>query len=441
MRARIRFPILLMLLLLVLACGPVVLPTSTPMPTSLVLPAPTITPLATALPATQQPSPTVTTPAVAVESSTPAAQASPTLAALQPAAAPHFRTGDPVQLDSIAMKSRTEGWGLSASYVLTTADGGQTWREATPPESFSPGAKDQAYGAFLDAQTAWIVFAGDGQISPNASVWRTTDAGRNWAPSAPLSHQVVGESIWAEFAVLDAQNVWMLVRGVYVGAGTHFNHELFRTANGGLTWTSLDGQTSDDYTGMVFANTQFGLRTLQTTGAYAPGPPAYDVTTDGGANWEGRELPLPPEAPDLFNQYPYCETYQPVLLSTTSIRMLVGCFDYYDPPKQFTSYFYSSQDGGATWQTVHLPDKVLASQDQLIYSGLNDALLLGHDMYKTTMDGQTWSFIKTVYWDGQFSFVDLQYGWVVARLSGKVALLKTTDRAAAWTMLNPTIAY
>ena len=31
MRARIRFPILLMLLLLVLACGPVVLPTSSPM--------------------------------------------------------------------------------------------------------------------------------------------------------------------------------------------------------------------------------------------------------------------------------------------------------------------------------------------------------------------------------------------------------------------------
>jgi len=249
----------------------------------------------------------------------------------------------------------------------------------------------------------------------------------------------MGENVWAEFAVLDAQNVWMMVRGVYAGAGTHFNHELFHTADGGLTWTSLDGQISDDYTGMVFADAKFGLRTLETIGAYAPGSPAYDVTTDGGANWEGRELSPPPEAQDLFNQYPYCETFQPVLLSAQSIRMLVGCFDYYDPPKQFTSYLYSSQDGGATWQTVHLPDKVQAAHDQLIYFGLNHALLLGHDMYLSTSDGQSWSLVRTVYWDGQFSFIDSQSGWVVARLNGQVALLQTSNGAATWTMLKPTV--
>ncbi|MBE3037403.1 MAG: exo-alpha-sialidase, partial [Chloroflexi bacterium] len=415
------------LLLVVLACGPLVLPT------------PTTTPVPTSLPATQQSSPEVPTPTMAAELSTPTAEASPTLAALKPAAAAHFRTGDPVQLDSITMKSRTEGWGLSSSYVLTTADSGQTWREATPSESFPAGTKNQAYGAFLNTQTAWIVFAEDGHIPPEASVWHTTDGGRNWTPSAPLFHQVVGDSVWAEFAVLDAQNVWVLVRGVYVGAGTHFNHELFRTADGGLTWTSLDGQISDDYTGMVFADTKFGLRTLETTGAYAPGPPAYDVTTDGGAAWEGRELPPPPEALDLFNQYPYCETYQPVLLSARSIRMLVGCFDYSDPPKQFTSYFYSSQDGGATWQTVHLPDKVRAAQDQLIYYGLNNALLLGRDMYLSTSDGQSWSFVKMVNWDGQFSFDDPQYGWAVARSNGEVALVQTIDWAATWTVIKPTV--
>lgn len=357
----------------------------------------------------------------------------------QPAAAAHFRTGDPVQLDSIAMKSRTEGWGLSGPYVLTTADGGKTWREATPPESFPSSTKNQAYGAFLNAQTAWIVFAEDGHISPEASVWHTTDSGRNWTPGAPLFHQILGDSVWAEFAVLDAQNVWVLVRGVYLGAGTHFNHELFRTADGGLTWTSLDGQISDDYTGMVFADIKFGLRTLQTIGPYGPGPPAYDVTTDGGAAWESRELPPPPEAPDLFNQYPYCETYQPVLLSARSIRMLVGCFDWHYPPEQFTSYFYFSQDGGATWQVVHLPDKVQAQQYQLIYYGLNNALLLGRDMYLSTSDGQTWSFVKTVNWDGQFSFNDLQDGWAVARSNGEVALVQTIDWADTWTVIKPTV--
>lgn len=64
------------------------------------------------------------------------------------------------------MKSQTEGWGLSGPFVLTTVDAGQTWREATPPESFHFDTKYQAYGAFLNPQTAWIVFAGGGQIFP-----------------------------------------------------------------------------------------------------------------------------------------------------------------------------------------------------------------------------------------------------------------------------------
>ncbi len=402
--------------------------------------APTAMPVPASLPHTGQPLTEVPISTMATGLSTPAVvETSPEPALSQPAAAAHFRTGDPIQLDSITMKSRTEGWGLSGPYVLTTADGGQTWREATPPESFPSGTQDQAYGAFLDAQTAWIVFAQDNQIPPDASVWHTTDGGRNWTPSASLSHQVNGQSVWAEFAVLDAQNVWMLVRGEWAGAGTHFDHELFRTADGGLTWSSLDGQISDDYTGLVFADTKFGLRSLQTTGAYAPAPPAYDVTTDGGASWQNVELPPPPEAPDLFNTYAYCETYQPVLLSARSIRMLVGCFDYYQPPKQFTSYFYSSQDGGSTWATVRLPHPVQAAQARLIYFGPNNALLLGRDIYLTASDGQSWSLVKTVNWDGQFSFSDPQYGWAVARSNGAIALVQTTDAAATWTVLKPTV--
>ena len=415
---RIHFPALFLLLLAILACGPLTLSTPTASPTT--------APIPTSLPARQP-------PLLVIPTST------PTHVASQPVAAAHFQTGNPVQLDSITMKSRSEGWGLSGPYVLTTADGGQTWREVTPPVSFASGVNIQAYGAFLNAQTAWIIFAEEDHISPEAFIWHTKDGGRNWTPGMPLLHQVIGDSVWAEFAVLDAQNAWVLVRGVYVGAGTHFNHELFRTSDGGRTWISLDGQTSDDYTGIAFADPKFGLRTLQTTGAYAPGPPAYDVTTDGGATWEGHELPPPPDAPNLFNQYDYCETYQPVLISVKSIRMLAGCFDYYDPPKQFTSYFYSSQDGGVTWQTVRLPAKVRAAQSQLIYFGLNNALLLGRDIYQSASDGQTWAFVKTVNWDGQFSFNDPQYGWAIARSNGEIALVQTINWAATWTVLKPTV--
>lgn len=429
-----RLGILVLLAVSSLACGLLSVPAPVPASISTTVPAPTI------LPATRPVSTAIPTLTTTPDVTVPAVETSPAQAVSRPSAAPHFRPGDPVQVDLISMKSRIEGWALSGATVLTTVDGGQTWREATPPEDFPTGTDARAYGAFLDSHTAWIVFAVDGHIAPGASIWHTTDSGRNWTPGSPLNHQAIGDTVWAEFAVLDAKNVWVLVRGVYVGAGTHHNHELFHTTDGGLTWTSLDGQTSDDYTGIVFADTKFGLRTLQTTGAYAPAPPAYDVTTDGGAAWENRELPPPPNALSLFTQYPYCETYQSVLLSTRSIRMLVGCFDASYPPKQFASYFYSSQDGGTTWQTIRLPAKVQGWQAQLIYFGLNNALLLGRDEYLSTSDGQAWSPIKSVNWDGQFSFSDPQYGWAVARSNSAIALVNTIDGAATWKIIKPTIA-
>jgi len=337
------------------------------------------------------------------------------------------------------MMSSTEGWGISEPYVLVTTDGGQTWREATPPETLPSGAPDKAYGAFLDKQTAWIVFSQGDQILPEAQVWHTTDGGRTWTPSAPLLHQVSAESVWAEFATLDAENAWLMVRGVYLGAGTHYTHELFHTTDGGLTWTSLDGEISDDYTGMVFVNANTGWRTWQTTGAYASAPPDYGVTTDGGVNWDSRELPPPTDAPGLFDQYAYCETYQPTLLSSQSVRLLMGCFDAHYPPEAFTSYLYTSEDGGTTWNTYLLPAKVLASQDRLIFFDATNALLLGRDMYRSTDGGHTWSHVKLVSWDGQFSFVGPHKGWAVARANNDVALVKTTDGGNTWVEITPTI--
>jgi len=378
--------------------------------------------------------PTETVPAATLEP-----LPAPTLVSFKAAPA-HLHPGDPIQLDQITMTSLTEGWGLSGPDVLVTADGGQTWREVTPPESLPSGSPDKAYGAFLDKQTAWVVFFQGNQIAPEAPVWHTTDGGSTWTRSAPLMHQAYGDTVWAEFATLDAKNIWLMVRGVYVGAGTHFSHDLFRSTDGGLTWNSLDGEISDDYTGLAFADASNGWRTYQTTGAYASAPPGYAVTTDGGANWEDRQLPPPPETPGLFDQYPYCETYQPVLLPARSVWMLMGCFDYYSPPHEFTSYLYTSQDGGATWQTVRLPDKVLASQDTLLYFDSSHALLLGHDSYLSTDDGHTWKYLSSVTWDGQYSFVDPQHGWAVGQLNDEGGLVKTTDGGATWILIHPTIS-
>jgi photosystem II stability/assembly factor-like uncharacterized protein len=411
------------LLLSILACAPFTVSTPTTAPTQQPPPEATVTPTLPSMPTDQAPTSTVEAPTD-----------QPVLEP-QSAAPPRLPPGSRIQLDEIHMTNLSEGWGISAGLLLATADGGKTWREVTP----NVAGAYKIYGAFLDQQTAWVILSPGDQIVQPLTIYFTKDGGSTWSTNseALTLTTAMGDSTWAEFAVLDARNLWVMVRGVYVGAGTHYTHELFHSADGGVSWTSLGGETSDDYTGMAFADTAFGLRSLQTIGFYGPGAPAFDVTIDGGATWEGRELPAPPDAPDLFSAYPYCETYQPVLLSAQEISMLVGCFDDRNPPQEFNSYLYSSQDGGNTWTTTALPEGVLASTDSLIYMDANNALLLGKTMYKSADGGQTWSYIQEVTWDGQFSFIDPLHGWGVVWGGGLMALVDTSDGGKYWAEIKP----
>src|SRR5512145_2533413 len=141
--------------------------------------------------------------------SPPAPVASP-----QPAVARH-RPGDAIVLDRITMIDAQNGWAISGGDVLFTTDGARTWREVTPPETLPPESQVQAQGVFLDARHAWIIFSIDQQIPVNTVVWRTEDGGHTWTVSAALEHQVFGEQVWAEGFALDADHIWLLVRGVY----------------------------------------------------------------------------------------------------------------------------------------------------------------------------------------------------------------------------------
>jgi hypothetical protein len=54
-------------------------------------------------------------------------------------------------------------------------------------------------------------------------------------------------------------------------------------------------------------------------------------------------------------------------------------------------------------------------------------LLMGRNSYRSADDGKSWTFIKSVNWDGQFSFSDPQYGWAIARSNTEIALVKTVN--------------
>lgn len=459
--AKTLLPLALVITLVLLACGlfstPVARELQTPLPSSTIT---ATTPLGTTTP-----------PATATPSMEPA-WSGPSLPA-QPAMEPYFAPGDEVQLDEIHMLSLTEGWALSGPFVLVTADGGETWREVTPPatlpegtwkaasgpyvletsdggatwgpaaepDSLPPWERVGVYATFLDARTAWAVYTAGTSFRPDTRVWRTTDGGQSWIPSQEFDPDIRGDTIWASIFTLDPENLWLRACAGWVGAGHHFDCQFFRSSDGGATWNPLDVDVGVDFTGLSFNDAAHGWLIWQTLSAYYYIPPEYATTVDGGLTWESHTFPPPPEAPDLFStQYIYCEPYQLNLLSSGSVRLLVGCFDYEYSSESFASYQYASDDGGETWSTLRLPDPVYAPEYTLIYFDASQALLLGRDVFRSDDGGKTWEHFKTVYWDGGFSFVDRQNGWAVVRADGEVALVHTSDGGVTWEEIRPTIA-
>jgi photosystem II stability/assembly factor-like uncharacterized protein len=342
------------------------------------------------------------------------------------------------------MVSITDGWGLSGPYILVTRDEGRTWREVTPPEPFPSGVKVDAFGAFPDAQTAWVIFSLDSQISSGASVWYTSDGGQTWTASPPLLHSAYGDSVWAEFATLDARRGWLAIRGEWLGAGDHFTTQLFRTTNGGTTWTVLTKPEAVevafyDFTGLVFTDENTGWLTWQFLGAYISWPASYAVTTDGGLTWDTHDLPAPPDAPDLYEKYYYCEPYQTNLLTAASVRLLVVCSGNQLPR---IGYLYTTENGGATWQINPLPVAPNIDQgDKLIFFDSTHGYLLGQKMYRTTDGGLTWTPITTVAWDhAQFDMINEQVGWAIVSIGDlPSALVKTSNGGKTWQEIKPIV--
>ena len=121
-----------------------------------------------------------------------------------------------------------------------------------------------------------------GDSSTNATViLATVDGGATWTkqlvyypPTDGMSSQAVLSAVFC----IDAQHV------VAVGYDD-LTTEMFRTANGGATWTKF--AHSGSFPRLQLADVAFGDAThgwAVSTGAYGPAP-AVIATTDGGRTW------------------------------------------------------------------------------------------------------------------------------------------------------------
>jgi photosystem II stability/assembly factor-like uncharacterized protein len=381
----------------------------------------------------------------------------PTLTALPPTALPATATpaappierlpaGQAVIIAEIHMLDARQGWALGdrtdqPGRVLFTQDGGLTWQDRTPPEAEAPpGALPKlAAGFFMDAGRAWVVFAAQDMsfLQSPPVVWRTADGGQTWQPSQPVP--LTGLEGWfmpGAFQFINPETGWLLV---HVDAGmSHDYIEIFRTRDGGTSWELIleprtlieDNPQSCEKTGMVFYDERSGWLSRDCHGVMDG--VFIDWSLDGGETWRFMRLPAPDSNPDLFTAH-ICGGLTPHMFKAQSGLLGVRCnaFENFD---QLTWYLYRTADGGQTWQTQAYPGGSLLFLDD------RQGWALGRELFRTQDGGLTWESRKKVNWDGQFSFIDLETGWAVARNEGQIALVQTRNGASNWQVITPVIA-
>ncbi|MCJ7734406.1 MAG: YCF48-related protein [Anaerolineales bacterium] len=338
--------------------------------------------------------------------------------------------GTDITIRKIQMIDKQNGWviavgGSETEHILRTVDGGKTWQDVTPAQPIASemtGFIPANFSAW-DANTAWTIVAGSNLI------WTTHNGGVNW-DVVPVSFRIMYQAL---ISSLDENHAWVFQ--FIEGGMQHVYTALNRTSDGGNSWELLLDPYTDstiqgfDKTGAVFINSQYGWLTRDFRGV---DPNVHlNVTRDGGFTWEGLYIPPPPTLPDVFNGGS-CGLFDPHLLSTQEGSFRLLCLFFEDDTLKEKNFLYKTTDGGNNWKILNMPD------GDLYYTG-NRLYAVSRDIYKSDDGGQNWQLIRTVNWDGQFSFIDQNTAFAVAYDpdDDEYALVKTTDGCSSFSIIMP----
>ncbi len=354
-------------------------------------------------------------------------------------------------LGYVHMLDAKQGWGTGGlsqaqDHVFRTQTGGQTWSDVTPPQPIpNDGTALAALGFFQDSSHAWVAYgpANPGPAPDGIRVWFTDNGGSTWSYGVVDATGVSAEvflPLYLDFP--DSEHGRLLV--LLGGGMNHAYSAVFATDDGGKTWRDiLDPSTDNDIqsfekTGMFFEDAQTGWLTRDAQGVDST--PHIIETKDGGVSWRRIDLPAPSTTSNWFDDHA-CGTYAPIAFSTQAVLVLAKCVDT-ATFKLEQDYLYSTSDSGQTWQSAAMPSGFTVADPPaggLFFTTNQTGMALGRRIYRTDDGGTTWSSGKQVDWEGQFSFVDLNTGWAVARNAGQIAFVRTSDGGQSWQEIHPVV--
>jgi photosystem II stability/assembly factor-like uncharacterized protein len=352
-----------------------------------------------------------------------------------------MRAGDTSALDDIHMIDRHTGWAITSrshvgvcgreSCLLRTTDGGSQWRDVTPTSSSGQRFRVSRISA-LSSLIAWVLPVAE--FDSNAQILSTADGGRTWKSAAippPAGFTGVRAS---SISFINHREGWLIVfLDAYSG---HEEDEIYHSSDGGETWTKVASATrEDDSSGLPITGDKDAITFLNpTTGWITGGTIEADwlyvyVTHDGARTWQQQVMPLPKGLTPHWNAFPKPpkffmarEGILPVyysLRNSSSQSMIVG--------------FYVTHDSGTTW-TYTTPGPVGASEVAHGAADMNHLWVMqGNVVYATTDGGRQWTtiprnplFASVI----QMDFISPQVGWAL-RYEFPF-LLRTLDGGRTW---------
>ncbi len=267
-------------------------------------------------------------------------------------------------VQDIGLADNSLGWVADASGIYLTSDGGLGWRAITPP-IFTGQDPSERIDAMVGVGTSdlWLPVVDviglfpptTGQASDRFNgIERSTDGGATWTFTAlPGCLQACGADISLSFP--DAQHGFALEGGVGVGQRAI----LFSTHDGGATWVPVGtlpdiGDLDLGSGQMVFGNTDDGWVTtgplFGRSGQMTSSGGVIYRTVNGGATWS-RASGLPSN--DRFGTPSFFGARHGVVVG------------YPNGKASQEARVFETDDGGVTWTAHPLPaDRALIDYHQ-----------------------------------------------------------------------------
>ena len=333
-------------------------------------------------------------------------------------------------LVSIHFINSLDGWGVTEAQVVRTNDGGITWYNVTPPGLTETGYSVEMF--VLDANHVWVQRPDYENYYNNGFLYRTTDGGLTWSNiNTPFSG--------SDIQFLDANNGWALA-DLGVGAGSNAV-AVYQTADGGSTWTQKyinDPNNANAADSLPLGGLKSGIAPVDTQTAfvygviYAPGTVYLFRTDDGGVNWEEVALPLPPGAENFdLGVDPGQMKFVSASDGFIAVRFTGNVYQL---------AIYATNDSGNTWT---LTPTTIPEGGSAVFVSAEAAVVYNGDQFYVTRDAaRTWSIIPPDVKFGDvfagMDFVNPVSGWVVTLTpDNQRSLYRTEDGGATWFPIAP----